>query len=277
MQQIIKNMEEVSTTNPPAPTGVTPTEVPLGISGTMSEVINPVNIPRVPQTIFNLNHGMFLTEFAVHSNMGTGTKVFHWSSFDPFAHNNLYNLTLGPVETPKLLIPWDLVLPFYSRQCKIDWVLKFTPVKISDCRCSLDFILNYGNTSRNFPVDPNQIPLLTSNDTFHKQFDDQDDPFEIVIPMFWVTNNVQTQKSIYHLIDDSRHYLKPAYLPETALDVFIRNRYQPNQLQTLDFKIVVELFPIVRQTVGMAAPSLIRVNNPTLDDFLPLPYFVPET
>lgn len=40
-------MNQISTTTPAPPSGVTPTEVPLGISGTVSEVIAPLNFPQV--------------------------------------------------------------------------------------------------------------------------------------------------------------------------------------------------------------------------------------
>lgn len=266
-------MEEISTTNPPPPSGVTPTEVPLGISSTVSETTNPVNNDKLRTEVLNINMDAYLSKFTILSTQGPTTNVFSWNSHYPLELEGQYRITADATQTGRALVPWALLTPFFSKQCRIDWALKFTPVKISDARCSLDFVVNYEGEALTYAnVNPNQVML--ANDSFHKIVDDLDDPFEIVVPMFWLTNNVQTDSNFYQPNSGLGTRLQPTYLPKTSVNVFIRSPYQPNQMQTPSFDMVVTIVPIVRQTLGMAAKSLIRNYTPTTTDYFPTPYFL---
>lgn len=259
---------EISTSNPAPPTGVTPTEVPLGITGTTSQTLSPPNIIYKEPILFNLNESIYYGKFRIDKSYVSGLKVFEWQALYPLGNfDNPYNMgnTNGRYV---YTVPWSLLTAFYSKQCKVDWLMNFTFVKVSDCRVSLDLIFNYNGLSKN-TLDP----LSLSNDSYHVSVDSQDDNFSFEIPQFWLTNNVQTDSGAIFLTPSTGETIQPAYLPQTVLDVFIRNPYQPNMLQPDFFDVLVTLQPIVRSTVGFAAKSLTKGTAP-YPNAINRPYFL---
>jgi len=74
----------ISTTTPAPPSGVSPTEVPLGISGTVSETPGPVNIPRLSLPIFSQEgRGLFLGSFTMDITQNPGSVLFDWRMQQP--------------------------------------------------------------------------------------------------------------------------------------------------------------------------------------------------
>jgi len=258
--------QTISTTTPAPPSGVTPTEVPLGISGTVSEVIAPLNFPQVKLQINTVQWGSYHNTVSINSSQAAGSVWFSWNSEQPLPTEN--SLLHQGVDNDELVyfVPRDLFRAFFSRQCKIDWQLRFIPVKVSDCRASTDIIYSYEGV-QNVVYDN----LKLANDSVHKIFDDQDDQFDIIPPLFWYTNNVHTYKYL-----DRGTLLKPsAFLPYTELKAFIRNPYQPNLTQPLSFDVVIIVFPIVRQALGMHAPSeLYQRIGAVSGGSDPVPYFM---
>jgi len=254
----------LSTTTPAAPSGVAPTEIPLGISGTIAPQLLPANIKPVPASIFTQNWGAYIGNFSVSVSNPVGSMVYSWNTDSPLPDHNFSTLA---GDTPNFNIPRDLIQAFYSRQSKIDWILRFKPVKVSDCRVSMDFVVDYNSNT----VKPYN-ELVLSNDTYHKHFDEQDDEFDLVVPMFWPTNNIPT-----YGVPSSILPLKPAFYPFTKVSVYIRNQYQPNLMQPMSFEMAVFAIPIVRELVGIHGPSVLfnQFNVPnTPSGGFPLPYFI---
>lgn len=257
---------EISTTNPVPPTGITPTEVPLGITSTTTPAGGAINRPTNQSALFALQEGIFLTTFEVSKDDVIGKEVFTWHSLYPLGETeNEYN-TVVDGENTRFFVPWELMTSFFSRQCKIDWELNFTAVKVSDCRVSFDGIFIYEddwNLNTDFRV-------ALNNDSVHKIFDDQDDTFSIVPPMYWMTNNVNTD-TWRSTVPTIRR--QPAFLPSTTLHLKIRSPYVPNSMQPNTFRVVVTLKPIVRQNIGFAAKSGNSLFLSTYDPQIPRPYF----
>jgi len=259
-------MNQISTTTPAPPSGVTPTEVPLGISGTVSEVIAPLNFPQVKLQINTVNWGSYHSTVSISTTDIEGANWFSWNSERPLPNENTLFVTGAEFDELVYFVPRDLMVAFFSRQCKIDWQLRFIPVKVSDSRASTDIVYSYEGIQN---LVYNHLKL--ANDSVHKIFDDQDDQFDIIPPLFWFTNNVHT----YKYIDRGNLLLPSAFLPYTELKAFIRNPYQPNMTQPLSFDVVIIVFPIVRQTLGIHSPSeLYQRIGVTSGGTDPIPYFM---
>lgn len=257
----------VSTTNPAPPSGVTPTEVPLGTSGTVSETVMPVNIPIVKElAIFNqVGKGLFLGSFQISSLAGVGTNVFNWDFRNPttVGSNNFYSRVTNPgiVNYPTA---WELIVAMFARMVEIDFELEFIPIKVGDSRCSVDILFNFeGN------IPPYNTRNL-SNESMHKVFDDTDDPLRIQVPAFWLTNNVSTRE-----VYDPTGIVKNVspFLPKTRLAMYIRNPYQPNLMQPPTFSVMVILHPKVKNPIGLA-PLNPYARNFAGTVFSPDPWFI---
>lgn len=261
---------EVSTTNPAPPTGITPTEVPLGITSTTSVTGGPLNKGMNKTALFALEEGIYLDQFQVTKTDTIGHEVFEWTSWSPLGDTvNEYN-TVNNGSDSRFLVPWQLFTSFYSKQCKIDWEIKFTAVKVSDCRVSFDAITIYEDKNA---VSTN--PQALNNDSVHKIFDDQDDSFSVIPPMYWMTNNVNTDSWRVQIVAGGQlHRMQPAYLPYTKLSLRIRSPYVPNSMQPDSFTVVVTLNPIVRQNLGIAGKSVNTTSNLVLENQIPRPYFL---
>lgn len=261
---------EVSTTNPAPPTGITPTEVPLGITSTTSTSGGPLNRGSNKTALFSLEEGIYLTQFTVNKTMNTGDEVFTWTSWSPLGPNaNEYN-TVNSGSNSRFLVPWQLFTSFYSKQCKIDWELKFTAVKVSDCRVSFDGLFIYED--KDFTAG---YPELLNNDSVHKIFDDQDDSFSILPPMYWMTNNVNTDSWRVQLVTSGPFArMQPAFLPYTKMSLRVRAPYIPNSMQPDEFTVIVTMNPIVRQTLGIAGKSVTQTLNNVVESQIPRPYFL---
>lgn len=261
---------EVSTTNPAPPTGVTPTEVPLGITTTTSATGGPLNKGMNKTAMFGLQEGLYYGQFTVNKTMTLSQNVFEWTSWSPLGNTaNEYN-TVNSASNSRFFVPWELMTAFYSKQVKIDWEIVFTAVKVSDCRVSFDVVFIYEdkNTASTYPQ-------VLNNDSYHKMFDDQDDSFSVVPPMYWMTNNVNTDSWRVQLLPGGGiTRMQPAFLPYTKMLVKIRSPYIPNSMQPDSFQVIVTLRPIVRQAIGIAGKSVNGTLNIVDEAQIPRPYFL---
>lgn len=241
-------MNTISTTNPAPPSGITPTEVPLGTSGTISETKAPVNIPILKEMAMfsQQGRGLYLGSFEISTTSTVGTKVFDWSLKNPTYFNTL-TLYNGYSNLAKhVRMPWEFILPYFSRMGKMDFDIEFIPVKVGDCRASLDIIFNQQNRS------PAYSTAMLNSDSLHKVMDDMDDPCRFSVPAFWLTNNVSTRRSSPL---NSTDLLQSPFIPYTRVSAYIRNKYQPNLMQPSSFSVVVILHPKPSNNVAIASMS----------------------
>lgn len=259
---------EVSTSNPAPPTGLTPTEVPLGITSTTSPSGGPINASKGPPKFWALSEGLYYGTFDVSILNGPNDVVFEWNSTYPLGNfTNPYN-TITNANNTRFFVPWELWPAFFSRECKVDWEICFTAIKVADCRVSFDISFLYDQNG-SFP---GPQANFVNNDSFHKIFDSQDDTFSIVPPMFWVSNNVQTDNFRINLAGNV--FVPPAFVPTTRMQVRIRNPYYPNMTQPDSFTVVVTVKPIIRQAIGIAGRAAFRSLNNNLDVQVHRPYFL---
>lgn len=262
----------ISTTTPAPPSGVTPTEVPLGISGTVSETPGPVNIPRLSLPIFyQEGRGLFIGSFEINTTQVTGSNLFEWSLQQPLFLNNdsLYNPSLS-AGIIRYNLGWELLKPLFSMQGKMDFDMELIPVKVGDSRASIDFVF----TQESAPLAYNSSTM--ANDSVHKILDDTDDPIRFSIPIIWPSNNIQTRNWSYNTTGSPSVKIdyQPAFLPHTKMTAFMRNPYQPNQMQPISFKVLVILHPKPHSLVGLAGISPCRNTFGLLSDYMPTPWFL---
>lgn len=248
-------MDVLSTTNPPAPTGVSPTEVPLGINSAISETPIPVNFPLLKNlAMFNVEpRGAYLGSFVISQSDPIGSRVFDWDMRFPteIAAANLYQNVYraeGKVTMPRI---WELLTYFYSMQCKVEFDLEFIPVKTSDCRFSLDLVVNQNGSDLTSLTYQSKLVY----DSVHHVLDDQDTHLRISVPTFWLTDNVASRTFPETYDVDNNSNVKNPYIPFTRIQAFIRNPYQPNMIQLDYFRVVVILHPKVLSPVGLAGYS----------------------
>lgn len=263
-------MEQQSLTNPAPPTGEIPTEVPLGINSTTTDSPVPLNIVAETLTSFNYDYGIYLTKFTINNTMETGYKVFDWASLFPLAKNSNY-YTISNTDFLRWNIPWQLILPFYSRMCKIEWEINFKPIKVGDCRVSIDLINTYGDYS---PTTSLLSAKALANDSYHKNLDDTDDNLTIRPPMFFMTDNVATDSYRVSVSPGNFSVLQPSFLPSTNLSVFIRNPYVNNPIQPSSFEVLVTLRPIISNPVGIATKSYAYNEIIGVEEGISRPFFI---
>jgi len=158
----------------------------------------------------------------------------------------------------------------FSLQGKMDFDLELIPVKVGDSRASIDFVFNQEDNTLGY----NNITM--ANDSVHKILDDTDDPIRFSIPIIWPTNNIQTRNWSYSTDADPSVLirLQPAFLPFTRLTAFMRNPYQPNQMQPTSFEVLVILHPKPHSMIATSGISPVRNVVGLLIDYTPVPWFI---
>jgi len=262
----------ISTTTPAPPSGVSPTEVPLGISGTVSETPGPINIPRLLLPAFSQQgRGLYLGNFSIDITQNTGAVLFDWRMQQPstFAANNFYDPSSsgGIIHYPTA---WEFLIPMFSLQGKMDFDLELIPVKVGDSRASIDFVFNQEDQAFAYNT------TVLANDSVHKIIDDTDDPIRFSIPIIWPTNNIQTRNWSFQTTADPSVNIRyqPAFLPFTRCTAFLRNPYQPNQMQPTSFQVLAILHPRPHSMIGTAGISPVRNTFGLLVDYTPTPWFI---
>lgn len=266
-------MESLAQTNPAPPSGIVPTEVPLGISGTISETPMPVNIPLLKQlSIFHLDRGVFLGNVTINSTTPVGTNILTWRSRTPLVINGVgssyYDIS-NETTFFRTFYPaiWDLLLFSYAMECRLEFSFKIKVVKIGDSRCSLDFVFNQSDADFDY-----SSPGTLANDSFHKIIDDPDDLIEFDVPMIWPTDNVPTKMWQRHTIDSPAINMQSPFIPYVRMQTFVRSRYQRNLMQFPSFNLSVFLHVKVINPVGIAGNYITRTQYPDLNDSLPIPW-----
>lgn len=265
-------MEVLSATNPVPPSGTTPTNVPLGISGSTVPEPGPSEVVLKPLQCFRTIRPIFYNRIFINNTQQRGTRLFTYETAFPLGNfPNRYNTISAANDVSRPFVPWMLVLPYFSRLCKIDFDLHLTPVKVADCRVSLDLISTYDN----LPV--TGFAYSTSamnNDSFYKILDSQDDELTVSVPAYWVSKFVQTDSSIAQVPLTGQHIMQPAFLPTTQMQCFIRGKYHPSMIQPISFGVLLTVIPRVTCALQIAGRSNLTAIFSELWSQTPAPWFL---
>lgn len=244
--------EVVSKTNPLPPDGGTNTSVPLGITASVSETPQPVNVPVLPASVFNSSHGIYLGKFEIKDTFAIGEDVYNWDYRKPLTP--AYARTTDIHGRISAFTPWDFVLPYFSKQCKVEYDMLFIPIKIGDCRTRLDLVYNFEEQPFTDLYSTNAL----ANVNQHFLLDDDDEQFRFSIPTYWISNNVTTDVTKVKTSSGNAN-LRSAFLPMTKFKMFIASQYQHNAMQMPTFSVHVVLYPRVTSMLGLAGKRSVTV------------------
>lgn len=256
---------EIQTTTPNKPTGISPPEVPLGIQGTFLNKAGPEKLD-LDLGQMRLDNLLFLETFEIVTSDEIGTAKH---SFSTQVGLPLSTYTFEKISGTQVVVPWNMIPAYYSRLSKVDFELHYQPVKVSDCRVSMDFVMNYNNGSLTY----DERTLVNNN--VHYLFDDPIQCLDLPVPMFWPTLNVHTNSRIY-VDDTTQEVYKSQFIPRTKVEGFIAAPYIKNALQPTQLPVVVWLSLKPRQVQGASAMKNMSYagTKPFKPfTFLPLPYW----
>jgi len=251
------------TTQPLPPLETTTTPTPLSIEGVLSEQIMEGNIEQQETPAFSCKNSLYLGKFVITNSQPIGTNIYSFSADYPMgiSSNNYYGQPQAD-GILRQLCPWSLIPVWFSRQCKVDYILAFQPVKVSDSRVTIDSFYRY-----------TQAPISTYNtdafvnDSVSNFIDDSDGLITNKIPTYWPTDFVPTRS---FRIDGINR--PPSYVPKTRMSIFIRSPYVPTLMHPEFFDVLVYLMPLVSIASTTVASTRVTRSLPSNDNYLPLPY-----
>lgn len=258
------------TTLPLAPSGVTTTEMPLGVTTrtTIDEI--PQNVQPQELSVFEYPTPTYLGSFTISQNTQVGVELFNWDSIRPMGNNaSIYNTGVDR-EVDKKLVQFHMFPYYFSRFAKYNILLSFKPIKVGDCRAAIDGFINYetGYTTAEIPYEAYSF----NNDNFHIEFDDPNCESDIMVPLYWATTLSRTD--VVYVWDSTKNELTsvmPVYLPRTNVKVKLANRYQPNSLQPPSFEVLVLATIIPYDLIGCAQKSPLDVRLVSTNTETPRP------
>lgn len=255
-------MEVLSTTNPVPPDGGTNAIAPLGLTSAMSTTKTPQLESVIDPSAFVTLSPILIDKFRVSTSQVIGDKPYEWS-----IENNKLKEFLPPSNNLDMsIMPWNLVLAYFSKMVKMEYVLVFKPFKVSDCEVRVHAVWDF---AREKPQNFQQSRLNNYNELF--SFDDASDVKYLSVPQYFMTNNVSTN---INQVDENAVYVNP-YVPTTKVNLFIANTYQPNLSQPESFEVKVFLVPVVTSAKVIAGRREVKGGTETNNNPIqPTPYFM---
>lgn len=261
-QLIQINMEVNPTTQPLPPMGQTTTPTPLSVEGIMSHNINPDNLKRQEIPAMTAKNSLYYGKYTIDRDELTAAKFFeHKMEFPLGGAGNLYYTQADSLGNLRINLTWALMPIYFTRSCKVDFMMIHQPVKVSDCVVSFDVIHRYsGKANDTYNTD------AFVNDNVQGMFDDTDAHFQMSIPTFWPVGAVPTRYTRFV------RNIQPMFIPKTVSSFYIRSPYVNNAIQPDSFDVLVYLIPIISNSSTMVSPTRVSRIEPNVDNFLPLPY-----
>lgn len=251
-------MSQVHTQVPQPPSGVPPTEIPLSITAPLSETPFPVNLSASQSySVYSFDHGIYIKNYRINNSQVPGSKIATWFSRFPLGLDpNVYN-TVSGIQKDKFFVPWNLVSAFYARTGKIEWDIILAPVKVADSRVILDVLFRYAGDFLDV-WDRNTL----ANDNLSKLIDSSDNNFEFNVPLFHTTNFYHMDSHVASTLDNStstvrRRFINASpFIPNTSVNLFIRNRYHNSKIQPSKFDLAFIVRPKIKYLGGFAGRSI---------------------
>lgn len=270
-------MDTVSTTNPLPPSGLTNTSVPLGITSSISETPQPINVPVLPTSVFRDSHGIYLQTFKFKDSDAVGAKLYEWDYVFPLtnAYKRTINTTTAQISQ---FTPWDLILSSLSKEVKMEYALQLIPVKIADSRARVDIVYKFDEQT----VPDVYSSKLLANYNSRLMMDDADEQLIIPVPTYWVSNNVATDMTMTQSVTSeappftyTNLNLPSAFIPRTKIKLYVAAKYQHNMMQMDEFSVHVILYPRPTQMLGFTGKRVHTVtrNEGDRTDLI-TPYFM---
>lgn len=246
-------MNEIQTTLPIKPTGITTTEIPLGITGTLATQLVANDTIFENHMIQDGQRWSYIDQFIVNATSPPGTMLWRWNSRNPLASRYEIRVDLMDASSNFQVIPRSLVEAQYSRLSQVSWELMFKPIKINDCRVQFDLIETFGKQPSNLST---LEPEMFLNNMYHFMIDDPNQPIIFKPDMFFLQRSINTKISYFNNVDSNS---LPATIPRTYVSVYNRTRYVPNLMQADTFTVLVFARPIISGLEGLSSSN--RLTN----------------
>jgi hypothetical protein len=248
--------EVLSTSNPIPPTGGTNATAPLGISASMSISKSPELTKVLYPQIYSYPRPILITKFPISSSQTVGTNVYTWSTVSTGLK--------APLVTDPSFMPWNLIMPYFSRMTKMEYGLYLKPYKVTDAEVKLHILWSYNDSSFNYNTNS------TTNHDEEFSFDDASDVKAISVPQFFVHRNITTDKNY----TNSTVGVPGAYVPRTKMNLFVANSYQPGLVQPDSFNTQVFVLPYSNSSQVVAGRRYVTGGLTTRVRLTPEPYFL---
>lgn len=248
----------LTTENPTTPVGGQANEV-----FTIDSALQPQLIENTFQVIEQEIpfHDIFLTNIEIANTMNSRNKIpdLSFDSLKPL--NGEYGIAYGgPQGLIKYFCPWALLPLQYMAQAQLNYDLVFRPIKVNDCRVSLDFIKSY-NGAPTITVSDLQIFQRDSNTVI---LDDVEDEIVVPMDMHHLMPNTSTRQLIWPNDDASALIATPdPFTPVTNITTYIKNRYNNSSIQPDSFYLQVWLRPTVIKTQKLCSPTFLETYYQT--------------
>lgn len=262
--------QPIQTTTPNRPTGIPPPQVPLGIQGTFLPMVGTQPLEGELMQI-RLNNPALYQVIEITTADTIGTRKL---SFDTRVGLNINNYVKTLTQGSQILVPWGMIEAYYSRMSKVDYELVIQPIKVADCRVSMDFVFDFKSSDMTYDT------KTLVNNNVHYAFDDPIDLLDLPIPMYWPVLNINTNIYSYNRATGFE-VRKNSFLPSTKLNGFIAAPYVRLSLHPTTVTLVVWLRMVPRQLQGACAmkmkASFVSELETQSHRFLPVPYWYSGT
>lgn len=264
-------MSTVPTTFPNPPAGQLNPEVPLGVSSTLVE--DPLSQDIKPFSEENLSElqWIYSGKFSITDQNPVGTHLWSWDSFNPLG--NLWKTTIDE-DGMVINLPQSLKKPYFASFCNVEWYIKFEPIKVTDSRAEVLYLVEYDGRINNSSLvfgDAKSSDYNAENIQFVF-----DDPHKCVIvkpPLYQMVtklpNNDYLQLSPTSL---TATQLRPVFVPTTSVSLKLKSKFVHNNLQPDSFDVNVWIAPVVRSISQMHSRLL---NNNVIHEDTPVLVYSP--
>lgn len=257
-------MSEVSTVTPNAPVGQISPEVPLGISASLAQTVQPVDNPPLIRNSNLDGKWIFLDSFEITKNMTIGTNLFNWDSYNPFM--DVLKHKYDPTRTydiPNMV--HAMKDAYWATFLNMEYEMKFEPIKVTDSRVEL-FIqknydgrkdtdaLKYSNAATSSFNQENEVVVL-------------DSPSTAVLfqpTLFQMQTKANNLAGIVNFAPSQLDKIWPAFIPTTTIAVKLQSRFINNNLQPDSFEVNVWIRPIIKTMSQLTSRtrSVTRYGDP---------------
>lgn len=221
-----------STTDPRPPSGIVAPEAPLSTNALLGQPTEIVQPEYDMAWIFKNLDPLYIDHFDVSINDTFGKTLYRYATPTPFTQTT--NFDKGKLVTPSTL-NWPLAKAAHARYISFDPIIIIKPVKIGDTPVFLDVFFRYQGV-----VATNEIPS-TDDKAYHADHAEieitNSEPIMIHIPTFWQISKVPNH------IDERGKSKPPIYLPDTTMELRIKQPYRPTSLHPDRFECLVFLLP----------------------------------
>jgi len=244
---------KVTTENPTPPVGLQANEI-FTVDTALQPQTEELNLIREMIPNIRPAKDIYLETLEIPLTLGPRQRVGNsgMSSVNPL--DDKYRIKYGGEQgLVKYFCPWALIPLHLSALAQLDFDLVYRPIKVNDCRVSLDFLYKYSGTYVGDVITANDY----QRDTITINIDDVEEEFIIPMNMYYLFPNISTRAYI------NNSYVEPevlktapdAFIPVVAFRAYIKNPYQPSSIQPDKMKLQVWLRPRISNIQKLCSPT----------------------